>query len=159
MPAGDPGLQRELAMAYEKVGLVQGGTSDSSLGDSVGALASYKKALDIRQTLASSPHATSDDRVSLARSLSVLGRASGHKGAISSSLNYARQSVAITEALRQAEPANPKILAQLQNSYDGLGEVLSSSSLGTSLGRLVEASKIHRKAAELARKQVELNPG
>src|SRR4029077_12564617 len=43
----DLGLQRELATAYERVGLVQGHYLQNSLGDTQGSLASYQKALAI----------------------------------------------------------------------------------------------------------------
>lgn len=52
----DPELQRELAAAYERVGDVRGKANAASLGDRVGAIDSYQKALRIRETLvAASP--------------------------------------------------------------------------------------------------------
>ncbi|MEN3335418.1 MAG: eukaryotic-like serine/threonine-protein kinase [Blastocatellia bacterium] len=47
--AGDAGLQRELAKAYQKVGDVQGYPFEANLGDTAGALDSYKKALAISE--------------------------------------------------------------------------------------------------------------
>jgi non-specific serine/threonine protein kinase/serine/threonine-protein kinase len=47
----DPVLKRDLAVAYERVGELQGSTSRPSLGDRDGALASYQKALAIRRSL------------------------------------------------------------------------------------------------------------
>jgi serine/threonine protein kinase len=49
--AGDSGLQREIAAAYAKVGEVQGNPMFPNLGDTQGALRSYRKALAIRQAL------------------------------------------------------------------------------------------------------------
>jgi non-specific serine/threonine protein kinase/serine/threonine-protein kinase len=48
---GDPALQQELATAYERVGDVQGNSRYSNLGDTEGALASYRKAAGIRESL------------------------------------------------------------------------------------------------------------
>ncbi|HWQ32388.1 MAG TPA: protein kinase [Blastocatellia bacterium] len=48
----DRSLQRELAAAYLKVGDVQGRPGHASLGDKEGALASYRKALAIYESLA-----------------------------------------------------------------------------------------------------------
>src|SRR5579864_389657 len=45
----DLALQRELATAYERVGLVQGHYLQNSLGDTQGSLISYQKALAIRK--------------------------------------------------------------------------------------------------------------
>jgi len=50
--SGDPSLQRELATAYERVGDVLGHPYAANLGDTPGALASYRKALAIRESLA-----------------------------------------------------------------------------------------------------------
>jgi serine/threonine protein kinase len=49
--ADDPRLQEELATAYDKVGDVQGSPAGANLGDSAGALASYRKAETIRQAM------------------------------------------------------------------------------------------------------------
>jgi eukaryotic-like serine/threonine-protein kinase len=51
----DPSLQRDLAMAYEKVGDVQGGYRSANLGDYSGAIASYRRALQIRLALLGVP--------------------------------------------------------------------------------------------------------
>lgn len=48
----DPGLQRELAAAYQRVGDVLGRAGEANLGDVAGSQASYRKALEIRQRLA-----------------------------------------------------------------------------------------------------------
>lgn len=48
--ADDISLQNELASAYEKVGDVQGGFRSANLGDYSGAIASYRKALAIRES-------------------------------------------------------------------------------------------------------------
>src|SRR5262249_9161060 len=49
--SGDPSLQHELAIAYQKVGDVQGLDVRSNLGDSAGALKSYQKSLDLLEGL------------------------------------------------------------------------------------------------------------
>lgn len=49
---GDVSLQKELATAYERVGDVLGYPYAANLGDKVGALSSYRKALAIREPLA-----------------------------------------------------------------------------------------------------------
>src|SRR5215469_8978179 len=47
----DLALQRELATAYERVGLVQGHYLQNSLGDTQGSLISYQKSLQLRQKI------------------------------------------------------------------------------------------------------------
>jgi tetratricopeptide (TPR) repeat protein len=51
--AGDPGLQAEIAAAYEQLGQLQGAAGDAALGDIKGAFQSQMKALEIRQSLSS----------------------------------------------------------------------------------------------------------
>ncbi len=48
---GDPALQSELAMAYEKVGDVQGSPNQANLGQVKAAMESYAKALEIEEKL------------------------------------------------------------------------------------------------------------
>jgi eukaryotic-like serine/threonine-protein kinase len=49
---GDRSLQRELAAAYDRVGDLEYSTDYANQGDTAGALASYRKALAIRESLA-----------------------------------------------------------------------------------------------------------
>lgn len=48
---GDPGLQSELANAYDRIGDIQGYTGAANLSDFTGASESYAKALAIRESL------------------------------------------------------------------------------------------------------------
>jgi len=58
--AGDPGLQREIAQSYLKLGDVLGYPNDANLGDREGALGSYKKALAILDSLTRSGNTTTN---------------------------------------------------------------------------------------------------
>jgi eukaryotic-like serine/threonine-protein kinase len=157
--SGDQSLQRELAAAYARVGLVQGDTSSGSLGDSAGAFKSYQKELAIRQALESSPHATAEDRLELAISLSRIARLSFQMGDTSEALKLSQKSVEITEGLRNSDPYNVKVLTQLQSAYDALGDTLSSDALGGGgLGQLAQASAIHVKQVELGQAITKLYP-
>jgi non-specific serine/threonine protein kinase/serine/threonine-protein kinase len=49
---GDSRLEAELASAYERLGDVQGNPRSTNLGDTAGALASFRKALALRESLA-----------------------------------------------------------------------------------------------------------
>jgi serine/threonine protein kinase len=53
--SNDPGLQLELATAYEKIGDVQGNSRNSNLGHPEAAVESYRKALAIARKLRTSP--------------------------------------------------------------------------------------------------------
>ena len=85
---GAPDLQRELATAYMKVGDVQGRPLNPNLGDTPGALESYRKAIGIYESLQSSPHATPQVRRELAtaylRLSEVLSSSGNTAGALTS---------------------------------------------------------------------------
>jgi serine/threonine protein kinase/tetratricopeptide (TPR) repeat protein len=154
----DASLQRELAVAYEKVGRVQGGTAYGNLGDRPDAIKSFRKALAIRQALVSSRAAKTEDRVGLARSCALLGRLLLATEGPSTALDLTRESVEILEPLQRSEPSDPKVLAELQNSYDALGDLYSSNSAAAGMGMLTQAAEIHVKAADLGRARAKLFP-
>ena len=100
---GDVDLQRELAWAYQRVGLVQGDLFAGNLGDSRSALTSIRKASDIWATIAKSKAATLDDQINNAyghRVLSNMLAGAGEAGAE----NKESEAVAISERLFQSNP-------------------------------------------------------
>ncbi len=70
--SGDASLQAELAEAYLKVGDVQGRPAFSNLGDRTGALASYRKAVEMREALRAARPGPDADR-ELATALDRVG--------------------------------------------------------------------------------------
>jgi serine/threonine protein kinase len=70
--ANDPSLQRELATAYEKIGDIQGNPYSENIGDTDGALASYRKAIAIREQLNQRHHSIEGD-MDMGRSYRALG--------------------------------------------------------------------------------------
>lgn len=86
--AGDTSLQRELAAAYEKVGHVQGDPYTANLGDTAGALASYRKALAIRASLAATSGNSEESQRDLANDYEWVGQALETLGDYRSALEY-----------------------------------------------------------------------
>ena len=99
--SGNPGLQRELASAYERVGDVQGNPYYANLGDTAGATESYRKALQIRLALAGDRRGSAEDRAALAGVYVKLGFA----------LRAANNFPAAFDALRRAYPITEKLAA------------------------------------------------
>jgi serine/threonine protein kinase/predicted negative regulator of RcsB-dependent stress response len=95
----DQELQRELATAYQKVGDVQGNPYSPNLGDSDGALASYRKALEIRERIAQANPANVEDLRALSSSLSRVGDILWAKGDAPAALETYRKGLAIDEEL------------------------------------------------------------
>lgn len=95
----DRSLQSELATAYVKVGDVQGQSYYANLGDSAGALASYRKALAIRETLAANDPTNLAQRLDLARSYNKVGEMLAKMGDQSNaSANY-QKALSLAESL------------------------------------------------------------
>jgi eukaryotic-like serine/threonine-protein kinase len=123
--AGDSSLQRELATAYEKVGDVQGWDVRSNLGDTAGALQSFRKSLAIRQVLA---HEHPDDqqaRSDLAEGYTKVGDLLLQTGDKIGSLKNLDQALEIRKQLAAAAPNDHEAKLNLANAYDGLANILA----------------------------------
>ncbi|MBV9215351.1 MAG: protein kinase [Acidobacteria bacterium] len=132
--AGDPGLQIELANAYEKIGELQAEIFNPGLGKVSDALNSHQKALELREKLlAASPN-------DVARGLDVLTSRSyvGDILTASGSIGPAREqylnAVTLGEELLSRYPDHEGIKTRLSSTYARLGQnVLRSGSLGAAL--------------------------
>lgn len=120
----DPGLQRELAAAYFKVGDVQGRPNYANLGNFTGALESHRKSLALRQTLASAQPKDAVQQLELAESYDRVGEILAQSGDLTAALNSFRQGLAINEALATAAPGDEKILSELALLYRHTADVL-----------------------------------
>jgi tetratricopeptide (TPR) repeat protein len=97
--AGDASLQRELAAAYEKVGDVQGNPFYANLGDTTGALASYRKALTIRESIAATSRTSEETQRSLSDDYERIGLALETLGDYSGALESDRKALVIQQLL------------------------------------------------------------
>jgi len=118
----DLSLQRELATAYERVGLVQGHYLQNSLGDTQGSLINYQKALAIRKRV-DAKSSDWNDRLALAQAHRLVANqqwATGNNG--DAAMNIAT-AVTISEALSIGHPKNLKILRELSFDYEVAGGI------------------------------------
>lgn len=113
--AGDAGLQRDLASAYERVGDVQGSPRSANLGDTAGAIASYRKAVQIRQAVAAAGKGR-DDQAALARSYVGLGFLLKLESDFQGSMGAFQQAFPIFEKLAAENKNDP----QAQEDYAGV---------------------------------------
>jgi non-specific serine/threonine protein kinase/serine/threonine-protein kinase len=131
--AGDrPDLQRELAAAYLKVGDVQGRPLNPNLGDTAGALASYRKAVStyesIRMPAAADPMLRRELALARQRLSEILSATGDTKGA----LEQARLSLELLQASagpggsRQGQAA-ADLGRELAASYSRVGDLLSAT--------------------------------
>jgi serine/threonine protein kinase/tetratricopeptide (TPR) repeat protein len=119
-------LQRELATAYEKVGDIQGNPYYANLGDTDGALVSYRKATSIRERLRN-VGSTIESEMELGRSYRGLGDIFEQKGDIGQSVGNYRRSSSIFEQLAAKHPAEFSVQDELARAYETVGDGLSRS--------------------------------
>src|SRR4030095_15132159 len=126
--SGDPSLQRELAMAYEKVGDVQGWDVRSNLGDTAGALKSYQKSLAIREARVAVDPKDASAQADLAETYNKLGSIQLQMGKQNESLTLLRKALDIRKELAAAAgPEDREAQTNLAVAYDGVGDVLADS--------------------------------
>lgn len=101
--AGDRGLQRELAAAYEKLGAVQYTPSVAHLGDLAGALDSHRKAAVLREALVAAEPGNADYRRELLDSYWFMATLLGRQGDMIEELNIIRRQLPDREKLAAAE--------------------------------------------------------
>ncbi len=123
---GDPALEEDLAAAYTKVGEVQGGRTSDNLGDTAGAMASYRKALNIRKALAAANPADLPARRRLAEAYRNIASQSLGLGRIVDASNAARQTLAISQAIHNDPRHSPQDKLWLANDYETIGDLLDA---------------------------------
>jgi non-specific serine/threonine protein kinase/serine/threonine-protein kinase len=114
---GDSELRRDLAAAYEQVGDVQG----TRLGDNAGALASYRKSLDIRLRLVASDAANDTLRRELVRNYGKLGDMAFFVDDLGSALDYANRMMLLAQEMSRAHPAEPDDRRNLAYAHSSQG--------------------------------------
>ena len=101
---GDPGLQRELAVAYERIGDVQGQWGGPNLGDTRAARGSYAKAMEIREILAAQSPNDLDAAVDLSRSYFRAGDMAWTLGDPKGAGVFYRRALTLDERVAAARP-------------------------------------------------------
>jgi eukaryotic-like serine/threonine-protein kinase len=154
----DPSLQLELAEAYKRVGNAQGTPYGTNLGDPIGALASYRKALRLRQTaLKSNPHDI-QEQIRLASNYRTIGSLLAKMGDLSGARDSVHQALGITEAVAQQNQDDPRAIKELGVDFLTLGDV-EGNALGSAIIESPElALQYHRKALEVNQRWIALQP-
>ncbi len=120
--SNDSALQNELAEAYLKIGDVQGNSYYSNLGDTDGALASYRKAVQICEHLLSAAPNDAEVRQRLARSYEDIGDVVWDLNDLPGALeNYQRALTLAETSAAQLKTTKAKLyLAQVHTSIADL---------------------------------------
>jgi serine/threonine protein kinase len=129
--ANSPELQRELARGYVKVGDVQGRPLNPNLGDTPGALASYRKAVGLYESLQVA-HGDAAVRRELATAYTRLSEALSASGDTGEALAFARKGLALQRETADASAGGdsavpPDVRRELAANYSRVGDLLSAT--------------------------------
>ena len=116
-------LRREVAAAYMKVGDVQGRPFWPNLGDTAGALASYRKAVSLYESIAGDAALRRELALAYMRLSDVLTAAGDTAG----SLSFAQKSLAIEREVSSDATDTPAARRALVASYTRVGDMLAAT--------------------------------
>jgi non-specific serine/threonine protein kinase/serine/threonine-protein kinase len=131
----DAGLLREIAAAYEKVAMVQGGAtvssrgtalSTSNLGDTKGARENLDKALAIREKLSTLEPNNKDAQRDLAYCYERIGVLCVTNGPPEKAVESLRKAAPRLEALLASDPADEDLQYNLVDNYEGMAKALGN---------------------------------
>jgi serine/threonine protein kinase/tetratricopeptide (TPR) repeat protein len=118
----DVALQQELAMAYIKVGDVQGNPFASNLGQPAAALESYRKALDLAQRPAAAEARDVRSLSTLANAHYKVGDLEAYTGETARAIEDFRKGLGVAARVNAHEPGNPDNYRLLTGGYNRLGD-------------------------------------
>ncbi len=128
--AGDVLLEGELAVAYRKVGDVQGNSYQANLGDTKGAIVSYRKAVELLEVATIADSLNPSMRAELARSYQGLAAAQSTSGELRDALrNLARAEAVLTELIAR-DPRDTTYRSDLAQIYSDAGDNKGMEGLG-----------------------------
>jgi serine/threonine protein kinase/tetratricopeptide (TPR) repeat protein len=122
----DAALRNELAAAYERVGEVQGGTQFANLGDTPGAIDSFRKALVLREAARAAHPQDRSARHDLAVIHRRLGMLLWETGDIKGALENSRRALTVLHDLAATESDNA-VNFDLAKASDTVGMVLQET--------------------------------
>ncbi|MGA2740491.1 MAG: serine/threonine-protein kinase [Bryobacteraceae bacterium] len=120
--SGDPALTRELAAAYEKVGDIQGEPGAGNVGNTRGAVESYRQAVSLRQSLHDADSADPAIRVAMAAGLVKLANVQARTPELEAAVSNCRRALVLAGKTLEAHPG-------LSSAVVGLAQTHSAMSL------------------------------
>ncbi len=149
--AGDAALETELAIAYQKVGDVQGDPWTANLGRTTAAVTSYRKSLELAERLVASGHADLKIRRILAQDYFKLGALLSESGEKLAAQATLRHGVTVAEIIEQ-QTGEEDDLILLTNLHVRIGNTRLDT--GDATGGL----ESYRQAQRLAERRVSAFP-
>lgn len=145
---GDPQLQGEAAEAYMRVGAIQ-----SAMGDTRAAMASYRRALSMRQDLLAAEPDNPRRKSELSDTFTTIAQLQMAGGESAASIENARKGLDLAAQALAADPNNHSQRLQLGGRYRQLGNSLLQT------GKTQEAQSAFQRSLALAEEAHRLKPG
>jgi tetratricopeptide (TPR) repeat protein len=143
--AADRELQRELAAAYMTIGDVQGDLSSSNLGSLPAALESYRRALEILESLSAAEPDEPRTPSMVVLTLNKLGDAQRALGDVEGAFRSHARALESSRRRCAADPQNELAARDLASSLERVGSILQ---LRGDLDGALEHFQAHRRLAE-----------
>jgi len=156
--SADPALQRELASAYVRIGNVQGGASEANLGDTPGALESYRKALEIRKAVYAADPNLLRNTEELAESYRTMADTLADSGQTANALESIRRGRQLAEQIEPYHPEDADLLRELASDYEIEAGLLGGNFSRTTMGDQSGALAARRKELESSERLGKLRP-
>jgi serine/threonine protein kinase len=146
--SGDVSVQRDLAMAYEKLGNALGNPYESNLGDAPGAVQSFQKSLVIRKNIVATNAGNTEDEAALAGAYRLIGVVQwAALGDSAKGWDNVQQVISIAEAARKTSgPSNMRLVGELGMDYETRGVMLEGDGSTAGLGNPRAGMEDHKKA-------------
>lgn len=144
----DAALVRELSAAYRKIGEIQGSSTRANLGDTAGALISYRKAVDLLDSIGERDSRNPALVNNYLRTLLDLGTAQSWNGDLSESVAIARGSIEIADRALALAPSDRDTLNMASAVRGRLSDYLRrSGDLQGSLKYRLQSVDLRRRLA------------
>ncbi|HUA82215.1 MAG TPA: protein kinase [Bryobacteraceae bacterium] len=149
----DAKLAREVALGYERIGVVQGAAYQSNLGDYAASLESLRKSAAILERLAAQDPRDETLRRDYLRVLNRLPSAYSAAGDHAHAAEWAAKSLALAEADYAFHSGDPAALSQLMMAVSRYGDFLADQS------KYQEMVPVRQRALQLSERLAAANPG
>lgn len=149
--SSDPGLQREVAEGYLKMGAIQGDLYGPNVGDSQSARGHYQKALEMAEALTAANPASEADAVLAAKANSMTANLMALGGDRQAALPRYKRALTLLEPFAASNPNGPPAQLQLEVSQR-LGFV------DYQLGDMPQALANYTRALEISRRLAKASP-
>ena len=156
--AGDQDVMRDLAAGYERIAHLQGNFSGPNIGDSKAALASFQKAVVIREQLVTSSHRDAKELLAESVLLRAYVTCLIMTGRTADAAEAAQHASSISDELLQKRPNDIDAKAEDARANSSLADVIGGDGSSPSTREIPEAIIYDRKASSLLKEVQATSP-